>query len=392
MEKGERILISGASFAGLATAYWMKRLGYRVTVVEVAKSLKRGGTPVNIEGRTIEIVKRMGLFDAIRSNRITMEGIEFKGSDDVTERFGMPRNDAGQAAEEGYEIERDVLLDLMFEAVKDDVGFVFGDRIASMKDEENGVDVVFNGGQKRMFDLVFGCDGIHSAVRKLCFGEEAKFSHFLQAYFSITIVPKPLIRKNTTQMYNEPGKAVMLNAYNGKTDICLCFVSEGEIPYDYRDEAQQRRIMRDRFAGTGWRTSELLEEVENSETFYFDKLCQMKMPSWTKGRVALVGDAGYCVSPAAGKGGSMAIDGAAALGDAFQKCNGDFELAFREYDESFRPYVEEVQADVLNFGLEMLLPRTEEAIRRRNGQSAPLDSLRQGTAPPENVDLPKQGS
>jgi 2-polyprenyl-6-methoxyphenol hydroxylase-like FAD-dependent oxidoreductase len=122
----------------------------------------------------------------------------------------------------------------------------------------------------------------------------------------------------------------------------------------------------EQFAGLGWRTAELLEEVEASKSFYFDKLCQVRMPSWSKGRVALVGDAAYCASPAAGKGGSLAIDGATALADAFQKHPGDFERAFKEYDESFRPFIEEVQADAVRFGLEGLCPRTEEAIRKRN--------------------------
>jgi len=178
-----------------------------------------------------------------------------------------------------------------------------------------------------------------------------------------------LTREYTTQMYNEPGKMVMLNAYNNKTDIVLCFFSENEIPYNFRNEEEQRNIILNQFSGTGWRTPELLEEVKNSKTFYFDKLCQVIMPSWTKGRVALVGDAGYCVSPAAGRGGSVAIDGAAALADAFQKCHGNFELAFQEYNNSFRPFIEEVQAGVVNFGLEILIPRTEEAIRKRNTQT-----------------------
>ncbi|MDN8587221.1 hypothetical protein B2I21_19855 [Chryseobacterium mucoviscidosis] len=123
----------------------------------------------------------------------------------------------------------------MFKAVKDDVEFIFGDSITSLKEENNGVEVAFKGGQKRSYDLVFGCDGIHSAVRKLYFDEEAEFSHFLKTYFSITIVDKLLIRENTTQMYNEPGKAIMLNTYNNKTDIVLCFSSEKELPYEYRN-------------------------------------------------------------------------------------------------------------------------------------------------------------
>lgn len=359
----KNILISGASFAGLSTAYWMKKLGYDVTVVEISKGLKKGGTPVNIGRNTVDIVKRMGLLDQIRSNHITMGLMEFKNSDDVTERVEL-REELG---EDEYEIERDMLLNIMFEAVKDDVEFIFGDSIVSLKEDRNNVDVAFKGGQKRSYDLVFGCDGIHSIVRKLCFGEEAEFSHFLKTYFSITIVNNLLIPENTTQMYNEPGKAIMLNTYNNKTDIVLCFSSDKEIPYDYRNEEQQRQIILDQFSGLGWRTSELLEEVQNSQTFYFDKLCQMKMPSWTKGRVALVGDAGFCASPAAGMGGSLAIDGAAALADAFHKCHGNYELAFQEYNKSFRPFIEEVQA-AAERSVDFLVPLTEDAIRQRNSQ------------------------
>jgi 2-polyprenyl-6-methoxyphenol hydroxylase-like FAD-dependent oxidoreductase len=353
------VLISGASFAGLSTAYWMNKLGYIVTVVEISEGLKKGGSPVNIQGNTVDIVQRMGLLDLIRSNNITTEVIEFENSADVTKRSMFTQNGTGK---EEYQIERDILLRAMFETVKDDVEFIFGDSIASLKEENDRIDVSFKSGLGRSFDLLFGCDGIHSAVRKYCFGDEAKFMHFLEAYFSITIVNKLLIPENTLQMYKEPGKSIMLNTYNNKTDIVLCFFSAKEIPYGYRDEEQQRNMILDQFSGVGWRAPELLEEVKKSKTFYFDKLCQIKMPSWAKGRVALVGDAAYCASPAAGKGGSLAIDGAAALADAFQKCHCNVELAFREYNESFRPYIEEVQANAASFGVEFLVPGTAEAI------------------------------
>jgi len=370
--KEKSVLISGASFAGLSTAYWMNKAGYQVTVVEIARGLKKGGTPVNIEGNTIGIVKRMGLPDQIRSNNIVTEVMEFINADGVRARQMPLQKEDDQPAKEEYQIERNSLLTILFEAVKDDVDIIFGDSIASLKEEKDYVDVTFKGGTQRSFDLLFGCDGVHSAVRKLAFGEEAAFVHFLGAYFSITIVDKLLIRENILQLYNEPGKAIMLNTYNNKTDIVLCFSSETEIPYDYRNEDQQRTIILDQFATVGWRGSELLDEVRKSKTFYFDKLCQVTMPSWTKGRVALVGDAGYCASPAAGKGGSLAIDGAAALADAFEKYPGNFELAFREYNDSFRPYIEEVQAHVVRSGVDFLLPRTEEAIRERNTQTGSI--------------------
>jgi 2-polyprenyl-6-methoxyphenol hydroxylase-like FAD-dependent oxidoreductase len=213
---------------------------------------------------------------------------------------------------------------------------------------------------------LFGCDGNHSSVRRMCFGEESAYSYFLQNYFSITIVDRLLIEEDTAQIYNVPGKAVMLNAYNNKTDIIFCFHSEKEIPYDYRDQEEQRRIIRQQFRNEGWRTRELLEELLSSRDFYFDKMCQVRMPSWTKGRVALVGDAGYCASPAAGMGGSLAIVGATALADAFKKYPEEYEAAFQQYSDSLRPFLEDVQAQAVNFGLEMFVPRSEEALEKRN--------------------------
>jgi 2-polyprenyl-6-methoxyphenol hydroxylase-like FAD-dependent oxidoreductase len=205
----------------------------------------------------------------------------------------------------------------------------------------------------------------------MCFGDEAYCLVFLQNYFSLTIVDKLLIEENTSQMFSISGKTVMLNAYNGKTDIAFCFFSEKEIAYNRRKQDEQKRMIREHFEGEGWRTRELLDEMSHRGDFYFDQLCQVRMKSWSKGRVALVGDAGYCPSPAAGMGASMAILGAAALADALAKRPGDLSTAFQEYDQSFRPTVEGIQAHAVEVGLEMFMPRSEEAIQRRNMQLGP---------------------
>jgi 2-polyprenyl-6-methoxyphenol hydroxylase-like FAD-dependent oxidoreductase len=76
----QSVLVLGASFAGLTTAYWLNRLGYKVTVVEIAKDLKKGGTPVNIGEKAKDILKRMGLLEQVQANRLKMEGFEFKNS------------------------------------------------------------------------------------------------------------------------------------------------------------------------------------------------------------------------------------------------------------------------------------------------------------------------
>jgi 2-polyprenyl-6-methoxyphenol hydroxylase-like FAD-dependent oxidoreductase len=360
------VLVSGASFAGLAAAWWMNKLGYSVTVVEIANGLKKGGTPVNIREGVIDVVKRMNLLERIISESLPPRPVTF------LDAHGAPLSPAPAQAEEDpeeeYEIERDVLLDMLFNEVKDNVEFLFGDSIAGLEQSAVEVAVTLTSGRKRSFSLVLGCDGTHSAVRRMCFGDESSWLVFLQNYFSLTIVDKLLIEEDTSQMFSVPGRTVMLNAYNGKTDIAFGFFSEKEIAYDRRKQDEQKRMIREHFEGGGWRTRELLDEMSHCDNFYFDQLCQVRMELWTKGRVALVGDAGYCPSPAAGMGGSTAILGAAALADALHKHPGDLRAAFQEYDESFRPTVEGIQAHAVAFGLEMFMPRSEEAIQRRNTQ------------------------
>lgn len=245
---------------------------------------------------------------------------------------------------------------------------MFADSIVALEESAEQVDVAFVSGRKQSFSLMFGCDGTHSTVRRLCFGEEASFVVFLKNYFSLTIIPKLLMEENTAEMFSIPGKTVMLNTYNGKTDIAFCFASADEIPYDRRKQEEQKRTICKYFEGGKWRIGELLDEVSRTDNFYFDKLCQVHISLWTKGRVALVGDAGYCPSPAAGMGGSVAILGAAALGEALKKHPNDVSAAFREYNESFRPVIESIQGQAVEFGLEMFMPGSEEAIQKRNEQ------------------------
>lgn len=359
----KKVLISGASIAGLSTAYWMNRIGYSVTVVEIANAPRIGGTAVDIRGEAVNVVKRMGIFEVLKSNALQLEMISFKNADDETENSIMLKMD-GPLDE--IEIERTKLVSILLEHLKNDVEFIFNNSVTALSETRDDIKATFKDGSQQVFDLVFGCDGTHSGIRKIWFGEEADYAHFLEAYFSISIVDKLLIEQNTMQFYNVPGKAYMLNAYKNKTDIVFCFLSEKEIPYDYRDAAQQKEMILQQFSGQGWRTAELLNEVAGSKNFYFDKFCQIKMPSWTKGRVALVGDAAYCASPAAGMGGSLAIEGAAALADALLKHKGNFELAFQDYNKNQRPFIEEVQAAAEFNVREKFIPRTEEAIRKRN--------------------------
>jgi len=366
--KDQKVLISGASIAGLSTAWWLNHIGYQVTVVELAAVPRIDGAAVDLNGPTVEIAKRMGLYHQLKSYHLGVDRIEYKNADDVTEGT-MVINDGSDSPGDEIEIEREKFVAVLMGVLKNKVEFMFSNSITALEETGDSITVTFNQGSAQTYNLVIGCDGSHSGTRKIWFGPENDYAHFLGAYFSISIVNKVLVPQRTMQTFSVPCKSVMLNAYNHKTDIIFMLVSETEIPYNYRDTARQRQIITEQFEGQGWRTAELLKEIEGSDSFYFDKFCQIKMPSWSKGRVALVGDAAYCPSPASGQGGSLAIQGAAAIADALLKHHGNYELAFMEYDRNLRPALEEIQAIAEQNVKTNFVLKTEEEIHRRNTEA-----------------------
>lgn len=376
---GKKVLISGASIAGLSTAYWLSKLGYHVTVVELAAQPRLGGAAINVQGEALASAKQMGIFEQLKAHCLPPSQLTFASAHDVPEYPPLPEaseqvpaSNDNEAEVEEIEIERDKLVTILLAALPSQVSFLFNNRITGLAETADAMHVTFAHGAAGTFDLVFGCDGLHSGVRKLWFGHESNYSCFLQHYASLTIVDHLLIAPNTAQLYNTPGKAVLLNAYNGKTDIIFWFFAENELVYDYRDTAQQQAIVQQQFASEGWRTPELLAAVAEAGISYFDKFSQIKMPAWSKGRVVLVGDAAYCASPAAGIGASLAMSGAAAVAEALATHEGRFELAFHTYQRALQPFIEEVQATAATLLNTFFVPKTEAAIRLRNEQGMAL--------------------
>ncbi len=367
LSSGSPVLVSGASFAGLATAFWLDRLGYQVTIVEVASGLRRGGTPVDIEGETIGILERMGMFDAVRAKALPPRAFKFKDADDHT--LGGFCIDAGaeEPARARFEIHRDDLLDILVSGIHGSVEILFGRSMKQLEDEPDGVTVTLDDGTRRTFAMVFGCDGNRSNTRKLVFGDEENFTYFMGGYVYLKVVPVTgILPANLSEVFSVPGRTAMLNGYDDRTDIGLAFRTEGEIDYDYRDRAQQRAMIHDHFDGLGWKVPTALKHVGTDDNFYFDRINQIRMPSWSKGRVVLVGDAGYCVSPVAGMGGSMAIIGAGRIAEALKRHGADYAAAFQEYHGKLHAFVEEVQERTANDGMATLFPADDAEMTERD--------------------------
>jgi 2-polyprenyl-6-methoxyphenol hydroxylase-like FAD-dependent oxidoreductase len=363
------VLVSGASFAGLATAFWLNRLGYRVTVVEVAPGLRRGGTPVDIEGETIAVLTRMGLMEAVQARTLPPRRFAFKDTKNATlgEMAHHPDDEAGPR----YEIHRDDLLDILCRAIEGDVELLFNRSIVAIEEHPEAVSPTFSDGSRHEFALICGCDGSRSNTRRLVFGDDEQFTHFMGGYFYLKVVPDTgLLPPNCSEVFAVPGRMAMLNGYDDRTDIGFGFRTVGEIEYDYRNKDEQRRLIRQNFSGMGWKVPDMLAHMCEDSNFYFDRVSQIRMPTWSHGRITLVGDAGYCVSPFAGLGGSMAIIGAGRLADALARHPDDYAAAFRDYELGLRPLVEQVQERAAVDSVQMLFPGDEAEIAERDRKLA----------------------
>jgi len=178
----QRVLISGASIAGPALAYWLARRGFRPTVVERFGELRPGGNGVDIRGASVGIAERMGILPELRRHATQIDDTTFVDAGDRrTANIPMTTFNAGG----DIEIMRGDLARVVHDATKDDVEYVFGDSISAIDDHGPAVTVTFDSGKVREFDLVVGADGLHSAVRGLTFGpdSEAMFegAHLLAA-------------------------------------------------------------------------------------------------------------------------------------------------------------------------------------------------------------------
>jgi 2-polyprenyl-6-methoxyphenol hydroxylase-like FAD-dependent oxidoreductase len=363
-------LVSGASFAGLATAYWLNRLGYRVTIVEIAARIRRGGTPVDIKGETVAILERMGLLDQAWAKRLPPRAFTFR--DVYNEPLGAIDHTASPVDRpRDFEIHRDDLLDLLLDAVDGSVDILFDRSIVQLQEHAGHLSAVLSDGSRHDATLFFGCDGNRSKTRNLVFGDGDAASYFMGGYFYLKVVRETgLLPADTSEVFSVPGRTAMLNGYDDRTDICLAFRADSEIAYDYRDRARLRRLVHEHFDGLGWKVPQMLSHVDDEEDFYFDRATQIRMPSWSKGRAALVGDAGYCVSPVAGMGGSMAIIGAARLADALRQHPDDHAVAFQAYEDGLRPFVEEVQTRAATEGMAIVFPASAHELAERDRKIA----------------------
>lgn len=351
-----RILITGASIAGNALAWWLLRAGNDVVVVERAPEFRDGGQNVDVRGAARTVLRRMGLEQAVDALGTGETGVAFV--DEAGETFAEfdleDLGDDGPTAD--LEILRGDLARLFYDACRDRAEYRFGDAIAAVESGGDAAHVTFQGGGQEAFDLVVVAEGVGSDTRERVFpGEnDPRWLDVLMGYFTI---PKGPGDGDVARWYNAPGGRSVFLRPDQKGTTRAVLTRQG--PTDGEQELQpdeQKRFLAEEFAGAGWETDRVLAGLQAADDFYFDVLRQVRMPRWSHGRVVLLGDAAWCVTPLGGAGATLAIVGAYVLAGELSRSDGH-EAAFGAYEAVLRPFVDTVQ-DVPKFGPRMAQPHS----------------------------------
>jgi 2-polyprenyl-6-methoxyphenol hydroxylase-like FAD-dependent oxidoreductase len=362
-----KVLISGGGIAGPTLAYWLQKSGHEVLLVEQSPRLRSGGYVIDFWGIGYDIAEKMGLIPRIRELGYQMREVRF------VDRHGRKRGgfevDVFSRMTNGRftSVQRSELAATIYRAIEDKVETVFGDSVARIEDENNRVRVDFDHTASREVDLVIGADGLHSRIRELAFGPEASFEVPLGYHVAAFEVDGYRLRDELVYVsHGVPGRQISrFSLRNDKTLFLFIFRDEYMSTENPSSEQERKSVLADVFADVGWEGPRILAAMEGVDNIYFDRVSQIRMDRWTKGRTALIGDAAACVSLLAGEGTGLAMAEAYVLAGELSNCGGDPIAAFARYQARMMPFLKRKQQSAAKFA-SSFAPKSASGITFRN--------------------------
>lgn len=346
-----RVLICGAGIAGVALAWWLERDGHEVLLVERSHGRRASGYMVDLRDAGFDAAERMGLLPALRRRAVALSELVYHADDGrVIERFV----DDGPGAERTLSLMRGELELAMHRTLAPSVPIRAGLTVESIEEREDHLEVTLGDGESESVDLLIGADGLHSRIRALHFGPEERFLRDLGYQTAAFLVEDAALADELAgglHMLEAPGRQV--SAYPVGQQVAATFTHRtppGEpLPGDVPASLHQR------YGQLGGMVPRLLAGAPDPAHLYSDRVAQVEMPTWSRGRIALVGDACHAMSLLTGQGTARALSSAESLAGRLRGTT-DVPRALSEYDLACRPEVTGAQREGREFA-EDFIPR-----------------------------------
>jgi 2-polyprenyl-6-methoxyphenol hydroxylase-like FAD-dependent oxidoreductase len=362
-----RVVINGAGIAGPTLAYWLRRTGHDVLLVEKAPALRSGGYVIDFWGVGYDVAEKMGLLPHIHELGYQVREVRF------VDRRG--RRTGGFAADvfgrmtngRFTSVRRSDLSAAIYGALDHGGDTLFGDSVVALDEGPEGVCVHFERAEPQQADVVVGADGLHSRVRQLAFGPQSRFEVSLGYHVAAFELDGYQPRDELVYVSHAvPGRQLSRFAMRGdKTLFLFVFRDEYLSALGAWQERDRRQLLAHVFADVGWECPQVLGALSTVPDVYFDRVSQIRMDRWTTGRTALVGDAAACVSLLAGEGTGLAMAEAYVLAAMLHTCGGNRDHAFDRYQDSLQPFLKRKQQSAARFA-SSFVPATRTGILFRD--------------------------
>jgi 2-polyprenyl-6-methoxyphenol hydroxylase-like FAD-dependent oxidoreductase len=358
-----RAVVCGAGIAGLALARCLSGHGWGVVVLERAPGPREQGYMIDFFGPGFDAAEAMGVLPRLRELGYRVEGA---GYYDAAGRLRAEVSYRQLADAIGGDrllsLLRPDLERVLRESLTCGVDLRFGACVVAVDDTGGQAVVATSGGQVFGADLVVGADGVHSTVRRLVFGPEQEFLRYLGYHTAAYVFDDPQVCDQVRGRFClTDSVAAQLGFYGLRDGRVATFAvhrtPDPALPPDHQDAVRRA------YAGLGWVAPRALAACPPHGEVYYDQVTQIQMPTWSRGRVTLVGDACYAVSLLAGQGASLGIAGAYVLAEQLARAD-TVDDALARYEQMWRPVATARQREARRTA-RWFVPRTATGVRVR---------------------------
>jgi 2-polyprenyl-6-methoxyphenol hydroxylase-like FAD-dependent oxidoreductase len=362
-----RVAINGCGIAGPTLAYWLLRSGHEPVLIEEAPRLRSSGYVIDFWGIGYDIAEKMGLISRLKDIGYQVGQVRFVDARGRT--AASFATDVFQRTTHGRftSLRRSDLSAALFSTVEGKVETLFGDSIAAIEEQKGSVRVTFERAVPRTFDLVVGADGLHSRVRHLAFGPEEQFE--MPLGYHVAAFEAKGYRPRDDLVYvshAQPGRQISRFSMRDDRTLFLFVFDDAQLQgANPTRNAERKKELHRIFGKDGWESPHILARLDDAGEVYFDRVSQIRMETWARGRTVLLGDAAACVSLLAGEGTGLAIAEAYVLAGELARAKGDHDTAFAGYQARLMPFLQRKQDAARKFA-SSFVPRSALGLMVRN--------------------------